>query len=182
MKRALFSVLVLAFALPRVGAAQSETPVQFAERYFEAAHQADWDSVAALMHPDALVSLKAMFAPLVAADTTGEMALGLFALEGPAEFESATPGDIFASLMRQMTAMSPELAQIMSSARAQVIGTVREEGTDVRHVVYRLVMETQGIEVEKLQVISMRPWGDTWGAILTGEIKGLAAALAGRGG
>jgi hypothetical protein len=75
-----------------------------------------------------------------------------------------------------MTSLSPEMKEAMSSMRASVVGTV-PEGADTVHVMYRMTMGVQGVEVTKMEVLSLQRSGTRWMATLTGDMQGMIRAM-----
>jgi hypothetical protein len=57
----------------------------------------------------------------------------------------------------------------------QILGAVREGETV--HLVTRSSAGAAGIELTQLEVISLKPYEDTWRLLLSGQIEGLAKAL-----
>lgn len=168
--------LLLAPPLPAQPAADS--PEAFAATYIAAASAAEWPRVAALMHPEALARFKELFGPIVELDTSGEVAGALFEIEGAEAFRRTPADRLFATLMRSMVSMMPEFAAVLAGAESEMIGHVTSEAENAAYVVYRVSLEVEGIRLRQLDVMPVRRHGGEWRALLTGDIEGLAAALA----
>jgi len=143
----------------------------------EAMRRGDWKTCAELMHPDALAQLKRLFRPLVAGDQGRTVGTLFFNVRTPAEYERLTEPQAFERLMRGLIQMMPDMRAMMGASSFNIVGHV-PEAPDVAHVVYRMKMSTQGIEMTKTTVMSLRRSGTSWRGLLTGDIEGLAAAFA----
>jgi hypothetical protein len=177
--------LGLALGAARPAAAQPQSsaekpsagsPEAFAERYVKALREERWGDAAAMMHPEALAELRAMFAPIVTHPEGGQVGREVFGLSDPAAFASTSDTALFAGLLRTVTGESPEFVAVMKNARATWVGHV-DEGADVTHVVYRLHMAYEGIAITKLDVMSLKRSRGEWRAVLKGDVRGIAEAL-----
>ena len=57
-----------------------------------------------------------------------------------------------------------------------ILGRI-EEKPDVVHVLARTTISVGDLSVTDIEVISFRPYGETWRMLLSGELQGLAQAL-----
>jgi hypothetical protein len=181
-------VLVLALAAALVvpasrGLAQErvETPEAVTRQYGAAMRAGDWVGTADLMHPDALRQFRRMFLPILAADTTGQLCQRLFAASSSAELAALPDAELFARFFRTLVGSSPELNGMFAGEELVPVGHVLE-GPDVAHVVFRMKLAADGVTITKVQAMSLRRVGSTWRVLLSGEVEGLAAALARRAG
>jgi 2-keto-3-deoxy-galactonokinase len=170
--------LVLAFVLTLSASplAAQAAPEEVARQYFTAVRANDYRAAAALMHPAALDQFRDFFRSLAAADVSGETVKTMFGVRSTSEFNALSSQDVFARLLGTMTSMSPEMKEAMSSMRASVVGTV-PEGADTVHVMYRMTMGVQGVEVTKMEVLSLQRSGTRWMAMLTGDMQGMIRAM-----
>jgi hypothetical protein len=157
--------------------ATTVTPESVVARYVEATKRRDWKASAALMHPDALKQLKQMFRPIVASKS--EMGLGkmFFSVQTLTEYDRLSGQQAFERLMTAVTRQNPDVSSALATSKATIIGHVLE-GPDTAHVVYRMTAKVQGISVTKLAVMPLKRSGNSWAGLLTGDIEGMAAALA----
>jgi len=168
---ALMSMCLLA------GVAQAATsPEQLTTEYFAALKKDGMAAVASYIHPDELARFKQMLLPVFqreAANNEHAITEGLFG-KGTrlAQVEAMSGLDFMTGVMRVVG----EKLQDVSFDEVQVLGTVREN--EVAHVVARVSAEASELKIKTLDVISAKPFGKEWKLLLTGELEGLAAALA----
>lgn len=161
-------LLLLTFTLP--AAAQEETPESVAKAYLAASQTGDWAKAATLMHPEALASLKRMFAAIIKMDKKNEVAKELFNLKDHSEFEQLSPEAVFTRMISGLTANIPMMKELLSDSQTTIIGQVAE-APDLIHVVYRMEMKMQNAPVTKLAVMSMKKSGNTWRMLLSGDME-----------
>jgi hypothetical protein len=155
----------------------NETVESAANAYFAAMKSGDWAKCAALMHPEALASMKRSFALVVNADKSEDAARMIFGLKGNAEFAQLSGAEVFEKLMSFITVASPDLKAALSTATSAVLGQVGE-GDDVAHVVYRTQIKVAGAEVSQVDLMSFKKNGSTWRALLTGDMEKMFQQLA----
>jgi len=173
--------LVLLALIPRLLSAQ-QTPEQAAERYFAATKAMDWSATAAMMHPQALQSMKSMFVELASLDSAGTMIRPMLGVQ-PDELAALPPARVYERVLNMITRMQPQAIEAMRGASFDVVGHVMEG--DTAHVVYRLRMAVEGNTVTQTSVLSLARDGGDWRGLLTGDIQnmisGLRAAIQGAG-
>ena len=176
--------LVLVLALPAPLRAQqapvADTPEAAVGAMYAAMQRKDWKAAAAAFDPAALKEFRAMMAPILAlgegqADGQGEAgSQALSALFGgldPGALKTASDAEFFAAFFSGVIGASG-----VELKGQQVLGSV-PEGEDVRHVVTRSSAAGMGVEMTKMEVVSMRRTAGGWRAMLSGELKGIAEAL-----
>ena len=168
-------------SLPTTTAAPSAraTPEGVTGLYLGAIRAGKWDDAAALMHPAALHQLRAMFEPIVRADTSGELGRQLFGVANAAALAALSDTALFAHFLRTVIGASPELAQIMTSADVRMIGHVND-GPDSAYVVYRIHVSLGGIGIGKVDTAPTERFGSEWRMLLTGDVENMAAGLRAR--
>jgi hypothetical protein len=172
--------LLLALGAVPARAQTAATPEAFAQQYFAVVRKSDWAGASALMHPDALKQLKDMFRPIVAGDQKLQVASALFGVKDLADFESTAPGELLARLMKNTLQAAPEMAPLLASSTAEMLGHVDEPKTGLVHVVYRLKVTMEGVSLAKVEVLPVKRAGSEWRAMLSSDVEGLAAALTAR--
>ena len=70
---------------------------------------------------------------------------------------------------------SADFATALRTATVDVLGHVAED-TDA-HVVFRMTMLVQGIEMTQLDVITLRRHGEEWRGLLAGDLAAVAQAI-----
>ncbi len=155
--------------------AQEITPEAIAARYTAATRSGDWSSVAQLMHPEALSQFQTMFAPLVAAEPQ-KVGTSFFGVRSKQEYDKLSRVEVFERFMRALSKQIPGMAIALDTSDLKIIGHVREQ-PDLAHIVYRMNTQLEGIKISKTSVMTLKKDGQSWKALLLGNIEGLAAAL-----
>lgn len=132
------------------------------------------------MHPDALKQLRsALLAVLDAAEKKERVdeVVSLFKdAESAADVRKLDEVAIFTAFFEGAMEKQPRLRNAFRGMTFDVIGHV-SEGADVIHVVYRGTVTQGGIKVSKMSVMSLKPNGDDWGMLLTGDFENMATIL-----
>jgi hypothetical protein len=164
-------------AAPATAQSTDDEAIGVAGRYVDAMQASDFDGMAALMHPVALAELRGIFAPVLASEAGPEI-IDAIGLPPPAQLSSMTDSEFFASFMRAIVAGDSTMADALRQSNADLLGSV-PEGADTVHVVYRMRMRIEGIEVSEMEVLSLARWEDGWRGLLAGDLAGLAAMFQG---
>ena len=165
------AVLLLLMASP-ASASPTETPEAYIARSLDAVRADGMGAVADFMHPDEGARVRAKAAPLFdLQDTDGKEVRNVFGEQSmaalpPLEFMRVFLHDAFGNT---------EKVAALRIGQPQMLGSVREG--DVVHVVMRGAFQARGVDVTRLQVISVRPNGDGWGLLLTGDLEELAERM-----
>jgi len=163
-------------------AATAETPEGVAARYMTALKAGDYAACARVMHPEALIELRRLFAPIIAKDKAGRVSQQLFGAT-PAQFATLGDAMLLERLLRNsMTAggqgqQAAAAAAVLKSAQITPLGHVKE-GADMAHVLMRAQFVIQGLPVTRMDVMSMQRTGTVWRATLPADVRNLAGALA----
>jgi len=83
---------------------------------------------------------------------------------------------VFVALISRLMGSQAQFTEFLRDATMQVIGHV-PEGRDTVHVVYRMSYEKGEAAVSKMDVVSMQRMGNTWRALLSGDLRMLGAML-----
>jgi hypothetical protein len=182
MLRAL-PVLMAAVLAGAPGLAAQETPEQVVSRYFDTFRAGDYAGNVALTHPEALEAMRETMAGLVAlSGTENPQFREMFGVSGMEEFNRLTSAQLFERLLRWQLE-KPEMREVLSGTRTTVLGHVME-GDSTAHVVYRMRMSIREMDVDQVQVASVkRAANGQWRVLLTGNFAGMmnAAPRAERG-
>ncbi|HEX8433365.1 MAG TPA: hypothetical protein VF625_18895 [Longimicrobium sp.] len=170
--------LVVAFVLTLLASplAAQTAPEDVARQYFTAIGASDYRAAAAMMHPAALDQFRDIFRALAATDTSGEAVKMMFGVASTREFNTLSSQDVFARMLGTIAGASPEMKAAMSSMRANVVGSV-PEGADTVHVLYRMTMGVEGVNMTKMEVLSLQRSGTRWMALLTADLQGMIQAI-----
>jgi hypothetical protein len=156
------------------------TPIEGARRAVLALKEDRLEDFAAAMHPEALTSFRTLLQPVLdGAVRENKQAEVLMLFEGAADVEAVkklSEPQFFVTFLRGALAKA-DLKKTLAGANYRFLGTVQEGET--AHVVYRMAISFEpGRSVIIPSVISMKKHGTQWGALLTGDVEGMAQVLA----
>jgi hypothetical protein len=166
-----------AFAASAV-VAQERSPEVVASAYFEAIKAGDWNRVAAQFTPEAQAKYRAMMTELIdAAAASGQADVRSMLLGKDTTAEQAAKLSDRDFVARTLEAILGRSLGMIQFERIDVVGRV-PEGDRLLHVLCRMHMAgPAGVAIEKMTVVSLERDASGWGIGLTGDIKGLVAAL-----
>ena len=173
------SLLIIATftSLPVLAAeVAEESPKAVAERLSATLKKGDWEGYAQLMHPDALIRFRNMFAPLAELPDAQEALSALFGVEGPEQFRKLTDREVFTRLMANLEESVPGFGEAVRNLEMTVVGQV-PEGKELMHVVYRSDTAVDKLTVSSTNVLTLRSTPQGWRVLLTANIEGLAEQL-----
>jgi hypothetical protein len=177
MRRLLLSLAFLSTALTTFAA---DTPEDVVKRQVDAMRAGDWDKFTASMHAPALKEFQTTIVNLLTAAPEGpmrtQMLQAFFSNKPLAEVSAATPEAFFGMFMNGLAQSNPAIKQGMASSEAQILGHV-DEAPDKAHVVMRMTMSIADGKVTKMDVTSLQREGDTWKALLKGDMQQVVAGL-----
>lgn len=168
--------LIAALVMSAPGLAAQETPGQVMERYYDTFRTGDYAANVALMHPEALQSMKETLTGLAAipgADESPEFAQ-MFGVSSMEELNQLAPAVLFERILRTQLEQ-PEMREVLSNAQVNVLGHVME-GDSVAHVVYRMRMGVGEMTVDQVQVAPLKRADGEWRVLLTGSFAGMMNA------
>jgi hypothetical protein len=156
-----------------------ETPEQVVTAYFEKMKSGGLNTVAVLMHPDELQKFRLMLTPIIEgglASPQGKQAFQKFAdANDPSKLRPLNDSEFMNLFMEWVQNINPGMTAALKDATVEALGHVREK--DMKHVVVRMKLKSEGIEIEKMSVISVKDHQGVPKMLLTGEMKGIAEAL-----
>ncbi|HEX6534176.1 MAG TPA: hypothetical protein VF041_06240 [Gemmatimonadaceae bacterium] len=162
----------------RAAPSAADTPEAFARRYIVTLTAGDYAANAKLMHPSALASIRRFVTVLGEKDPSGATLKQLLDVPDTAAVRALTDEQVYERFLRRTMGAQAGLAEAMRSAKVDVLGHV-DEGADVTHVLYRLRLTVEGVEMRKVDVLTLRRAGAEWRAMLSADIDNLVARLAG---
>ncbi|MGD8495057.1 MAG: hypothetical protein PVF05_02635 [Gemmatimonadales bacterium] len=160
---------------PVPGTIDASTPEAASRSLVQAIRAADYDAMADLMHPDALDELRELFVPVFRAEEMAEFRQQMFGVATADEALALSGRDIYRTIIEFAVAGDPTMNSALRSVQADVIGKVMEG--DTAHVVYRLNMQVEGIDLSQTSVASFREHEGRWLGILTADLRGMIAGL-----
>ena len=176
--RVSIAVLVLALGfLPAHSMAQEpEAAETAAAELVEAMARADWEDMAARMHPGALKELRGLLEPMFGMSEMAGLRQQILGV-GTVEQMAAVPdARFFEGMMNLVMSQGPTMIEVLKTAEYSPVGVVMEG--DTAHVVGRMVMQPEGIRITEMDVSSFLPYEGRWMALLTGDLSAMAAAMA----
>lgn len=175
--RILFLPLFLLTALSGLAADTPETVVQ---RQLDAMKAGDWVKFTGDMHGPALAdfqgSLVSVFQTAPEGGPREQMLKAFFGNKTIAELTAATPSAFFGMFMNGLSQTNPIIKQGMAGAEAQILGHI-DEGPDKTHVLMRMTLPLGEGKVTKMDVTSLQREGDTWKALLKGDMQAVVTNL-----
>ena len=157
---------------------------EVATRAQDAFRQADWETYASWMHPEALDRFESILRPVfdavIQVDSTGNMPEEFKWFDrtiNTQEFLNMTPKDFFAFSMAELVAAVPGLGDAMKGSTMEVIGEI-PEGDTLVHVVVRTSAEAMGMGMTEVSVLTTRKSEGEYRLMLSGQIEGLAMTIA----
>ncbi len=117
-----------------------------------------------------------MLQPVIRHPDAGEFRRALFGNRDVETIRALPDTEFFAGFMGAMFSQTPAIGEVLEGAEMKVIGRIMEGET--AHVVTRLEMSVDDIDVSKIEVMSFERDDGSWRALLTGEVSGIAAAIA----
>jgi hypothetical protein len=180
--RSVVPMMALLAAMTACGPAETAVSVpgdggpEAAARAFTSAMRSrDWNRLSSLMHSDALSDFRDMLQPVIELPEAGEFRRALFGSPNRDAIDALPNAEFFERFIGAMFSQTPAIGDMLDDADMQVIGRVMEGET--AHVVSRLDMSIEGVDVSKMEVMSFKREKDEWRALLTGEVSSVAAAL-----
>lgn len=173
---ALAAALFLLAAATPSAARGDETPEQFARKVADATKAADFKTFATLLHPEALADLKKLLREFTVEEPTREIAKMFFGVSTPEEMDKLSGAEVFERFMTTISGQVPNFAEALKSSEIQVLGHI-DEKPDLAHVVTRNTAQVGDLKMTKMEVITLRKYGNGWRALLAANIEGVVAQI-----
>ena len=162
------------FSGPVFGESAADTATQ----YFDVLKRKDYSTAATYLHPDALAEFREMmgFLSEIPPDARASVYSQLFGPDATVDsVASLSDTEYFAAFFAAVMSLAEAAGEVDFGAM-EILGEVTE-GEDTVHLVIRNRASVGEIEVEGLEVVSLRKYEGDWKALLSGKIKGLPAQL-----
>lgn len=170
----LAAVCLLVASCPSLAA---DTPEQVYQQSVEAVRQHGFAAMSDYMHPQELERFKGMLMPLFdnSGDVPGkEIARSFFGGDATPASIAAMPAVDFMKAVMGM--IEGQLKGVdVRVGDSHVIGSVPEG--EVVHLVTRTSVGAGALALTQMEVVSLRPFGDSWRLLLSGQMEGLAQVL-----
>ena len=176
MKYIIVHVALSLALLGLAGRASAETPEEVETRYIDAIRTSGMKSAPDFIHPDELERFKAMLAPVLGDETAvaKNLRTGFFGPAATSESIRSMPAKDF---MRAFMAIAEGQMKGMNITvgRSEILGSVKEG--EVVHLVTRNSVGAGPLQLTQLEVVSLKPYQNTWGILLSGKLEGMAQAI-----
>ena len=157
---------------------------EVATKAHDAFRQTDWKTYASWMHPEALRRFESILRPafdvMIQVDSAGNPPEEFKFYDSTIkteEFLSMRPQEFFAFSMGEITKAVPGLGEALRGSSIEVIGEI-QEGDSLVHVVVRTSAEAMGVGMTEVSVLTTRQSEGQYRLMLSGQIEGLATAVA----
>jgi hypothetical protein len=149
--------------------------------YTEATRVYDPALMTRFMHPEALRQFRTTIDAALAGPKSGAAKaelLPLFAVQTVEEFRALSDFDAFMRMNETVSKASPELMQLISTARYEIVGTVHKDG--LAYVTYMLTIVVDGKSVSSQVVQTLKPHDDQWLLMLPASAGAAVAKIEAR--
>jgi hypothetical protein len=173
--RSLILLMLLALSAP---AAATNTPEHLAGRYFSALQNGDYVQAAELFEPAGLTEFRRMmdFHEQLPAESQTGFLQSFFGPDASAKsVRQLSDAEFFAALLRSVMRQA-EAVGTLSFDSLEVLGGV-EEGAEVIHLVTRNRISMGAVDMETMEVLSLRRTESGWRILMSGKLRGLPAQL-----
>lgn len=177
MKKPITATLFSLVFLTAWNVRAQQSPEAVAQAYVDAIRTKGMTATTDFIHPDELKRFKEMLLPILT-DTNSpaspKLAQAFFGQSATTEsVKSMDP----ASFMRGFMAATEGQMRGMNITvgDSQILGSVPEG--DTIHLVTRNTVGAGSIQLTQLEVVSLKPYQDTWRVLLSGKFEGMAQAL-----
>lgn len=171
---AVLLVLLVACSACQMATAQNR-PEDVALAYADAVRMRGLDAIPEYIHPDELARFKTMLLPVLVDSPMGE---GLRTVAFGAEATPESVGALSdADFMRGFMAFTgQQMKQLgVKFGNMAVVGAVNED--EVVHLVTRNTAGAAGVQMTSMEVVSLKPYQQSWKLLLSGQLEGMAQAL-----
>ncbi|HUG41536.1 MAG TPA: hypothetical protein VMM12_13695 [Longimicrobiales bacterium] len=176
MRKTTRLLLLVLIATPAGVAAQDlESPEAAARAMSDRMKEADWEGMAALMHPAALETFRAMVEPILSHPAGGQLRDALFGAPDSTGVSGLSDAQLFGRFIGAVLSQDPAMRDAVRNAEVDVIGHIMEG--DTAHVVARSRLQFEGVPMSQMEVSSFVRHDGRWLGLLTGEFSGMAAAF-----
>lgn len=175
----LTTLTLILLSLPFLQAAGPKTAEEAALAYFEALKADDMEKLTSLMDENDIAKFKEAMAPgMIRAmrEPRGRSSISLMMeIEEAEDLNKMSSATFFQKFFRSMIGSTPGFMEALSRSTIKPIGTVKE-GPNI-HVITRSTMNLDGVEVSKLDIITVVQHGDQFKVLISGEMQNMARLM-----
>jgi len=171
----------LIFILPLILFSQlssAETAAERAELYFKDISEFKFKQAANHFDAEQLKEFRKLmeFYKEIPEDSQAQFIQSLFGEEHSREsIEALTDVEFFASLLTLIMQQAKAIGGL-NFDRLEILGEVRE-GENIAHLVTRNKISVGELEMESMEIVSLKKNGEQWRVMMSGKIKGLPQQL-----
>ena len=166
--------LLAACSACQLANAQSR-PEDVALAYADAVRTRGLDAIPEYIHPDELARFKKMLLPVLVDSPIGEgLRTVAFGAEATPESVSALSDADFMRGFMAFTGQQMKQLGVKFGSMA-VVGAVHEG--EVVHLVTRNTAGAAGVQMTAMEVVSLKPYQQSWKLLLSGQLEGMAQAM-----
>lgn len=176
MKKLVTLILFTALMLPVT--AQAKLASQVVADYYNALKRGNYAAAATYFDKSALKEFRQMmgFVNQQSANRVNAFYKAFFGPEATrTSVEALSDQDYFSVFLSKYMSEAQKQGSVDFKS-IKIIGEVRE-GSELVHVVARNNVSSIGIQIEVMEVISLKKRGKRWSLLLTGRIRGMAETL-----
>lgn len=170
-------LLAVALLFGGICAANAQTPEDVVRAATEATNARGMAAMADFVHPEELQRFKDKLAPLFVEQPSESVTWLLHKIFGEdataASVKKMPPALFLANYVRFAEAQMPDAKPHVDDL--QILGSVREG--ELVHLVTRSVVTTGTVQQTRMEVVSMKPYGDSWRTLLTGDVESMSQAI-----
>jgi hypothetical protein len=150
------------------------TPEEVARQQFAAIQAEGIGAVVDYLHPDALAEFKRIVLPVFELEGSDEIRRFVFGKPtATEEIRTMDPSEIMRAFLRSFGGEFEDLQ--VSFDELEIVGVVPED--ERRHVLARMTVSTPDFTIKEYEVLSFKPFEDTWRLELSSEMQSMASAF-----
>ncbi|WP_269792636.1 hypothetical protein [Stenotrophomonas sp. Iso1] len=177
MRTCLLAVALLFGGICSANAQAPQTPEEVSRASAEATNARGMAAMADFIHPDELQRFKNTLAPLFIenpSESTTWLLRKFFGKDATAETVRKMPPAVFmANVVKLAESQMPDAEPRVDDL--QILGSVREG--ELIHLVTRSAVTLGSAQLTKMEVVSMKPYGDSWRMLLSGDVESMSRAI-----
>jgi hypothetical protein len=150
------------------------TPEEVARQQFAAIQAEGIGAVVDYLHPDALAEFKGIVLPVF--ELAGSDEIRSYVFGGPTtlqEIRAMDPSEVMRAFLGSFGEQFEDLQ--VSFDEIEIVGVVPEG--ERRHVLARMTVSTPDFTIKEYEVLSLKPFEDTWRLELSSEMQSMASAF-----
>ena len=169
--RIIIRTVLLCIFISFSSTALSDTPEKLTEQYYQYIKNSDWESLANMMHDNALKEFKQSLLPMFEQEATRKQSMLLERIYGKGatldQARNSTDKIFFQQSIKNVVGLLRNTTYKVRDTR--VLGNVAE-GTDTVHVMVKETTTTGSHDTNTIEVFTFRNNKDGWKLMLSGKL------------